>query len=180
MFSAVPRGPVFFFPPFRVALESYGTDTSASTSPLERYRVNLLAQNLPHLSRQRPEMPRPSIRTGYGPLPPHYRFRTASSGLPEALAPTLPAAWGCARPPAGCSSKQSPGPPKPGLPRQVYHVRALRLAAPLAAVAAERRLAQRDHFIGQPEGVAHGQALAAGVHGRRARGARRRALRQKL
>ena len=54
-----PRGPVFL-PSLRVARESYGTDPSASARPRrERYRVNLLAQNLPHLSRQRPEMPQP-------------------------------------------------------------------------------------------------------------------------
>ena len=38
------------------------------------------------------------------------------------------------------------------------HVRALRLPAPLAAVAAERRLAQRDHQPRLSEGLAHGQA----------------------
>ena len=59
--GSLARGPLgsVFFSAFRGAPESYGTDTSASTSPLERYRVNLLAQNLPHLSRQRPEMPQP-------------------------------------------------------------------------------------------------------------------------
>ena len=43
------------------------------------------------------------------PLRPHSRIRTASSGLPEAPAPSLPEDWGCARPQKATPVKQSPG-----------------------------------------------------------------------
>ena len=54
-----PRVP-FFFPPSEEPRESYGNGLLVlAAGGRERYRVNLLAQNLPHLSRQRPEMPQP-------------------------------------------------------------------------------------------------------------------------
>ena len=113
------------------------------------------------------------------PRRPHSQIRTAPSGLPEAPAPPLPEDWGCATP-KSTPVKQSPRDGTCRADTANQHVRALRLAAPVATKSEKRRLAQRHYKSGQPEGLAHGQALPTGLHGRRARGARRRALRQVL
>ena len=84
-------------------------------------------------------------------------LRSHSRRGSAAPAPSLPEDQGCAR-----ANKLffRGGSCRDQLPRS---------PAPLAAVAAERAAAQHDHFIGQSQGLAHRQALAAGLHGRRAR-----------
>ena len=175
-----PRVLFFFLPSFR----GLGSRIRRALSPrggLERYLVILPARVLPrHTLGQRPALPHPpEVQPDCAPLTPSLGPHSLQR-LARGPSSRPPRRLGLRATSKSSSVKQSPRDGTCRADTANQHVRALRLPAPLAAVAAERRLAQRDHFIGQPEGVAHGQALAAGVHGRRARGARRRALRQKL
>ena len=64
------RGPVFFFLFPGVVRDGYLRVDEASRRR-KRYRVNLLAQNLPHLSRQRPgDAPATQLGQDTGPFDP--------------------------------------------------------------------------------------------------------------